>query len=93
MIIFLVLSVFLELVVLLFADPKFPDVGSAAAAAVFAICAFTSEFRHRKRPSVLILLGVFTLFCGFEVWRQQTWYNALPPGYNLKWESYKRLFR
>ena len=92
-IICIVLSGLFELVVLFFATPQFPDFPSAAIAAVFAVCAFTIEFRGRKRSSVLILLGLFALFCCLEVWRQKLWYDALPPGYNLKWESYKRLFR
>jgi hypothetical protein len=41
----------------------------------------------------LLFLGAWALFWGFEIWRQQAWYAALPPGYNLKWESYKRIFR
>ncbi len=93
MVICIILAVGFELLVLLFAEPKFPDVASALIAAVFAACAFAGEFRRRRRPAVLLLLSAFTLFCGFQIWRQQVWYNALPPGYSLKWESYRRLFR
>ena len=93
MLVYVLFSVAFELVVLIWGDSKYPDVGTASLATLFAVIGFVAEFRARKRRAVLTVLGAWVLFCAYEIWRQKTLYDALPPGYNLKWESYMRLFR
>jgi hypothetical protein len=93
MIVYVTFSIAFELVVLIWSGAKFPDVGTALLATLFAIVGFVAELRAHKRMAVLTALGVWALFCGYEIWRQKAFYDALPPGYNLKWESYLRMFR
>ena len=91
--VYLFFSVAFELVVFWGSGPKYPDVGMASLATLFAVLGWVAELRGRRRRVVLVVLGVWVLVCGCEIWRQKALYDALPPGYNLKWESYRRMFK